>query len=130
VTAFFDTNILVYALTDDQKQGVAVKLMGEGGVITVQVLNELVNVLRHKLRRDWTHIERARQYVLSTFSDSLSVTVEMHESAISLARDNGFRIYDALIIAAAIEARCDTLYSEDLQHGRGFGALTIVNPFL
>ncbi len=130
MTAFFDTNILVYALTDDQKQGVAVKLMGEGGVITVQVLNELVNVLRHKLRRDWTHIERARQYVLSTFSDSLSVTVEMHESAISLARDNGFRIYDALIIAAAIEARCDTLYSEDLQHGRGFGALTIVNPFL
>ncbi len=54
----------------------------------------------------------------------------MHESAISLARDNGFRIYDALIIAAAIEGRCDTLYSEDLQHGRRFGALTIVNPFL
>ncbi len=47
-----------------------------------------------------------------------------------MARDHGFPIYDALIVAAALEARCDTLYSEDMQHGRQIGGLTIVNPFL
>jgi predicted nucleic acid-binding protein len=54
----------------------------------------------------------------------------MHKAAVALARDHHFHIYDAMIITAAIEARCDTLYSGDLQHGRRFGALTIVNPFL
>jgi predicted nucleic acid-binding protein len=37
--------------------------------------------------------------------------------------------YDALIVAAAIEAGCDTLFTEDMQHGRKFGSLTVVNPF-
>ena len=37
--------------------------------------------------------------------------------------------YDATIIAAAIEAGCDMLWSEDLQDGRCFGGLTVRNPF-
>ena len=48
----------------------------------------------------------------------------------SLARSHGLHFYDALIVAAAIEAGCDTLSSEDLQHSRSFGGLMIVNPFL
>ena len=51
-------------------------------------------------------------------------------SPFSLARGDGLDIYDALIVAAAIEAGCETLYSEDFQHARRFGDLTIVNPFL
>ena len=35
-----------------------------------------------------------------------------------------------LIVAAAIEGGCDTLFSEDMQHGRSIGGLAIVNPFL
>jgi len=49
---------------------------------------------------------------------------------VALARDHAFAFYDALVVAAALEAGCDTLYSEDMQHGRGLAGLTIVNPFL
>jgi len=57
------------------------------------------------------------------------VGVSTHEIAVSLARDDGLHIYDALIVAAAIEAGCDRLYSEDLQDGRRFGDCVVVNPF-
>jgi predicted nucleic acid-binding protein len=50
--------------------------------------------------------------------------------ALVLARDHTLAFYDALIVAAAIEAGCETLYSEGMQHGRSVGGLTIVNPFL
>jgi predicted nucleic acid-binding protein len=49
---------------------------------------------------------------------------------VSLAREHGLSFYDALIVASAVEAGCDILYSEDMQHGRTFGGLGIVNPFL
>jgi predicted nucleic acid-binding protein len=49
---------------------------------------------------------------------------------LEFARDHNVAFYDALILAAAIEAGCDTLYSEDFQHGRRFGNCMIVNPFL
>lgn len=52
-----------------------------------------------------------------------------HAQALALARDHSLSIYDALVVASALEAACDTLYSEDLQNGRRFPALTIVNPF-
>ncbi len=48
----------------------------------------------------------------------------------SCARDHGLSFYDALIVAAAVEAGCDTLFSEDMQHGRSISGLAIVNPFL
>ena len=43
---------------------------------------------------------------------------------------HGLRIYDSLIIAAALEAGCDTLYSEDMQHGQVIEGIRIENPFL
>jgi len=58
------------------------------------------------------------------------VALSTHEFAVSLARRDGLDIYDALILAAAIEAGCETLFSEDFQHGRRFSDLKIVNPFL
>jgi predicted nucleic acid-binding protein len=45
-------------------------------------------------------------------------------------QSGGFSFYDALIVSSAIEAGCDTLYSEDMQHGRSIGGLTIINPFI
>ena len=63
----------------------------------------------------------------TTLSRSLSAT---HAAAVAMARDHSLAFYDALILAAAIEAGCETLYSEDFQHGRQFGDCTIVNPFL
>jgi predicted nucleic acid-binding protein len=130
VSAFFDTNILVYAYSTDPKRARAQALVAEGGIISAQVLNEFTSVLRTKQKQDWPIIEAAIRSVRFQFNDILPLTVDTHEAAIALARAHGFSFYDALIAAAAIEANCDILYSEDFQHGRTVGGLTIRNPFI
>ncbi len=127
--AFFDTNILVYAQETGPKGDRARELLDAGGVISVQVLNELVNVLRKKFRRSWPEIEKVLEDVDNALDKATPLTFETHAAAIFLARDHGLHLYDALIVAAALEAGCDTLFSEDLQHQRSFGDLRIVNPF-
>ena len=62
--------------------------------------------------------------------EPLPITMEMHEAARTIAAKHGYSIYDALVIAAALEAGCATLYSEDLRDGQVIdGQLTIRNPF-
>ena len=56
--------------------------------------------------------------------------VEIHSNAVSLARSHGFSFYDALIVASALAAGCETLLTEDLQAGQRVDGLTIVNPFV
>jgi predicted nucleic acid-binding protein len=97
--------------------------------VTARVLNEFTNVLRRKQKQDWAVIEAAVQSVRFRFSNIVPLTADTHAAALALARDHALAFYDALIVAAAIEAGCDTLYSEDLQHGRSIGRLAIVNPF-
>ena len=54
-----------------------------------------------------------------------------HQAGIAIAARTGYRLYDALIVAAALEARCDILFSEDLHDGHVIeGQLTIRNPFV
>jgi predicted nucleic acid-binding protein len=60
----------------------------------------------------------------------LALTLELHAAARALAEDHRLSFYDALIVAAALAAGCDTLFTENMQHGRSFGGLSIVNPFL
>lgn len=128
---FLDTNVLVYAaLSDDPRRPAAERLLMAGGTISVQVLNEFVNVARRKLGWSWPDIETMLALVRSRSRRVLDLSVATHEAAIALARDHRLSFYDALIIAAALEAGCDTLYSEDMQHGREFGGLTIINPFV
>ena len=128
--AFFDTNILVYTATSDARKQRAVDCLSRGGVVSVQVLNEFVHVARRKLRHDWPQVELALGLFRASLDDVLPVTLNTHAGAVSLAREHGLSFYDALIVAAAIEAGCDTLFSEDMQHGRSIGGLAIVNPFL
>jgi predicted nucleic acid-binding protein len=130
VKAFFDTNILVYATTSDAKKQRAVDCLDRGGCASVQVLNEFVHVASRKLRHGWPQIEFALEQFHDSLDDVVPITLNIHTDAVSLARDHGLSFYDALIVAAAIEAGCDTLFSEDMQHGRTIGRLTIVNPFL
>jgi predicted nucleic acid-binding protein len=104
-------------------------LLAEGGTISVQVLNEFTNVARKKWRRDWAEIAAALQIIRLHFNPIVPVTLETHQSALELASRDGLSFYDALIVAAAIEAGCDVLFSEDLQHGRMFGKLVVNNPF-
>jgi predicted nucleic acid-binding protein len=130
VKAFFDTNILVYTATSDKKKPLAVKCLGLGGIVSIQVLNEFVHVARRKLRHDWPQIERALGLFRASLDDVVPLTLNTHSDAVVVARDHSLAFYDALIVASAIEASCDTLFSEDLQHGRQFGGLVIINPFL
>ncbi|MBI1779048.1 MAG: PIN domain-containing protein [Proteobacteria bacterium] len=129
MTRFFDTNVFVYAFLDVTKRGRAIDVLADGGMISVQVLNEFANVARKKYRREWPEVEAALAVICDRFPDIVPITAAIHMSAVALARDHGFAFYDALIVAAALEAGCATLYSEDMQHGGSVGGLTIVNPF-
>lgn len=130
MSAFFDSNILIYAYSTDIRRQRALTAIAGGGVISAQVLNEFTNVLRKKQKQDWAIIEAAVQSIRFRFPDIVPLTSDTHAAALVLARDHGLSFYDALIVAAATDAGCDTLYSEDMQHGRSIGALAIVNPFL
>lgn len=127
---FFDTNVLVYAFLDVDKRDKALDALSQGGRISSQVLNEFTNVARNKRQRTWPDIEAAILVIREWFPDIVPLTEHTHAGAIALARDNNVAFYDALIVAAALEAGCDTLFTEDMQHGRQFGSLTIVNPFI
>jgi predicted nucleic acid-binding protein len=129
VSAFFDTNILVYAQQPDAKGNRARALFAGGGKLSVQVLNEFTAVSRRKQAKDWREITEAISDALILVDPPLALTLDLHASARVLAEEHRLPVYDALIVAAAIEAGCDTLFSEDMQHGRKFGSLTIVNPF-
>ena len=129
MTAFFDTNILVYAATSDAKRQIANECLGRRGLASVQVLNEFVHVARRKLGHDWPHIEFALGLFRASLDDVVPLTLNTHAGAVALAREHGLSFYDALIVAAALEAGCDTLYTEDMQHGRKCGGLVIINPF-
>lgn len=129
MSAFLDTNVLVYAQTTGAKSEVAREAILAGGVISVQVLNEFVSVLRRKFGFEWDVIAEALDDVRTALDPVRPLSVETHTEGVALARSNGFNLYDALIVASALEAGCDLLLTEDLQTGRRIGSLTIVNPF-
>ncbi len=128
--AFLDTNIVVYAFSsNDPRSERAEALLEAGGVVSVQVLNEFVNVLRRKQGRGWDEVDDALGVLKILLDAPRPLTVELHEAAVKIARDRGFSIYDGLIVAAALQAGCSVLYSEDFQHGLMIEQLTIRNPF-
>ena len=128
---FFDTNVLLYTIGQhDARTPTAEALLGNGGLISVQVLNELASVARRKLRMSWPEVTDALGAIRILCPSPIPLTSETHDAALRLAGQYGFHIYDALIVAAALEGDCTTLYSEDLQSGQVIdGRLTILNPF-
>ena len=130
MSAFFDSNILIYAFSTDLRRERALTAIAAGGVISVQVLNEFTNVLRKKQKQEWPVIEAALLALRFRFPDIVPLTADTHALALGFAREHGLAFYDALIVAAATEAGCDILYSEDMQHGREIADLTIRNPFV
>ncbi|MGD0730893.1 MAG: PIN domain-containing protein [Terracidiphilus sp.] len=134
--AFFDTNVLVYALggrkksTTDARIDLAQEIVILGGVVSVQVLNEFVQVCRRKAGLGWDQVLGSLQTIKEICGPAIPVAMETHETAINISRRYGFHIYDSLILAAAVEARCTTLFTEDLQHGQIVEGVRIENPFL
>lgn len=127
--AFFDTNILIYLFFGEPVKADACEaLLAQGGVISVQVLNEFVSVAIRKLGLGWPDIREAVE-VFSTALEVQSVDLEVHRRALDLAQAHRLNIYDAAILSAAERAGCDVLYTEDMHSGLAVGALTLANPF-
>lgn len=127
---FFDSSVLVYILVrEDRRASVAEELLFAGGLVSVQVLNEIVAVARRKLDMDWGEISIALTAIRELCGPPVPLTIDVHEDAVKIAEHYGYHIYDALILAAALKAECSILYSEDMQDGQSIETLTIRNPF-
>jgi predicted nucleic acid-binding protein len=127
---FLDTNILVYAFTTDPRAEAAQALLERGCVVGVQGLNEFANVARRKLGMSWREIRDALAAIRAVCPAIAVMDVETHADALGIAERHGYTIFDALMIASALQAGCDTLWSEDMQDGIVIDQrLRIANPF-
>jgi predicted nucleic acid-binding protein len=129
--AFFDTEVLVYAVTqNDARAAQAGELLMSGGVVSVQVLNEFTAVARRKLQMPWAEVAEAVEAFVVLCPSPVPVTLEIHGAARAIAEKHGCNIYDGLVVASALEAGCNVLYSDDFQdEQRIAGKLTVRNPF-
>ncbi len=134
---FLDTNVFVYCFDrrDRRKQARAESLVGQAlddhaGVISTQVVQEFLDVSTTKFARPMNRNE-SRVYLDAVLSPLCEVfpTIALYREALDLRANLGCSFYDALIIAAALEVGCSTLYSEDLQDGQIIRSLKVVNPF-
>jgi predicted nucleic acid-binding protein len=125
---FLDTNILVYALLDPgEKSERALQLLPRA-IISVQVLNELANVARKKAGLSWSETADLTKAV-AKLATVESLTLDIHLAGIELSSKLALNVYSSMIVAAAISARCETLYTEDMQHGQSIDSIMICNPF-
>ena len=126
---FFDTNVLLYLVTDTARADDVTTLLSEGGVISVQVLNEFANVARRKYAAPWDRLSDVLAVLRATL-DVRPLDLQTHLLGIEVAQRYGYSVYDSLLLAAARLADCETIWSEDMQHGQRIdGVLTIRNPF-
>ena len=128
--AFADTNILVYAQGSDRlKSQRALDIIEGLPVVSTQVINETISALTRKYG---FHLIEAHEVAASFLElcEVAPVTADTIREAIRLVARYQFSHWDSLIVAAALLAQCDTLYSEDLQHDMLIeGKLRISNPF-
>lgn len=134
---FLDSNIFVYLFdeTDERKCTLARQLvsgaLGDGnGVISFQVVQETLHVITRKLKVA-VKSEDAIVFLREALQPMWRVqpSAGLYARALGLSRKLGFSFYDCLIVAAALEAGCKRLLTEDLQHGQRIEGLRVENPF-
>ncbi len=134
---FIDTNIFAYSFdrSNPEKKNTASELIkthleNGTGVISYQVVQEFINVSYRKFKHPMTlrELERYIEGILSHFWE-VYANKDLIYSSIGIKEQFKFSFYDSLIIAAALEARCTTLYSEDLQHKQKIYSVEIIDPF-
>ena len=138
VESFIDTNIFVYQLErlDARKAHIADRLIGHGidtqtACISHQVIQECLNTALRKAEVPLTEDEMGR-YMRDVLAPLYRVQpdIRLFQRSLEVRARWRFSFYDSLIIAAAMEAGCKTLYTEDLTHSQRIEGMTIVNPFL
>lgn len=132
---FFDTNILVYSadVSDARKQKIATALIKSAidsgnGVISTQCLQEFFNVAQKKLNIS----KEAAKELVEYFADNLPVveiSVPLILSAVDISIKSQFSFWDSLILSAASDTGCATVYSEDLSDQQIIAGAKIQNPF-
>ncbi|WNV04106.1 PIN domain-containing protein [Candidatus Methylospira mobilis] len=127
---FADTNIPVYALSADaEKRKKALALLRRNPVISVQVVNEFITVAVNKMKLTRPDANRLASVMMKR-CEVVPMDAAMVAEAISLGERLQLSHWDSLIVAAALRAGCDALYSEDMQHGQLIdNKMTILNPF-
>lgn len=134
---FLDTNIFVYSFdrSAPKKALRAAQLIRQAlttgdGVISYQVAQEFFNVALRRFDQAMT-VAEAEQYLATVFRPLIAVqsSPALLAEALRLNATHRLSWYDSLVVAAAIEASCSVLYSEDLQDRRKFGSLRVENPF-
>lgn len=128
--SFLDSNVLLYfASQDPAKAARAEALMDAGGTINVLILNEMASVMRRKFAYSWEQVGRVLETVRRAFQVE-PLLLGTHERGLGVAERYLIGVYDAVIVAAALDAGCDTLWSEDMHDGLVIeGTLTIRNPY-
>jgi len=128
--SFIDTNVLIYLLSaDSAKADRAEEIILNGGIISVQVLNELTNVALRKLGMAWPEINDILSLIRSVCPVE-PLTVETHDRGRHVAERYKLSLYDSMIVAAALMAGCSTVYSEDTRDGLLIDdQVRICNPF-
>ncbi len=126
-----DTNVAVYAFSKDEKRTKAMSLLNDGPSLSIQLLNEFVSVSLKKRQVPWPEIETSLELITVLSAGVRPLDEDVHELGKMLAQRYRLGFYDSLMVAAACLDACDTLYSEDMQHGLIVDdRLTIINPFL
>jgi predicted nucleic acid-binding protein len=127
--AFIDSNVILYLLSGDAaKADRAEAILSKGGIVSVQVLNEVTSVCQRKLKMNWDEIDSVLQTVKAA-CDIVPLTVESHEKAVQISRRYQLSFYDANICASALLSDAKTLLSEDMQNGLQIDGMIVVNPF-
>jgi len=135
---FLDTNIFVCTFDEEAtvrrakaRELVEVALTTGLGVVSYQVVQEFLNVATAKFAAPLAPAD-AQLYLEQVLTPlwRVSPTAELYVQALEIRAASGYSFYDSLIVSGALAAGCGTLYSEDLQHGRRFGSLTVVDPFV
>jgi predicted nucleic acid-binding protein len=135
---FLDTNVFVYSFDKSavQKSQKSIQLIRHAlttqkGVVSYQVVQEFFNVALRRFSQPMKTAD-AEQYLITVFRPLLGVhsSQALYAEALHLHAQSGLSWFDSLIVSSAIQAQCDLLYTEDLQHGQRFGSLQVRNPFL
>lgn len=128
---FLDSNVLIYAFTNDPRAARVQTLLAAGCATSVQGLNEFANVARRKLNMSWTEVNQALASLRELLRGVHPIDLATHDLALTVAERHSYSLFDALMIASALQAGCTILYSEDIQHGMSINSrLRIVNPFI
>jgi predicted nucleic acid-binding protein len=127
-----DTNILLFLHDTNQqsvKKNIAEELVSSNPIISTQVISEYLNVCHKRFKLTKSDAMDALMKWLP-FSEVANIAISTYTNAIGLIKKYDFQLFDAIIIAAAIDANCSKLFTEDMHHGLLVEKrLQIINPF-